>query len=140
LNFNQLVKVTIQTNETLKVQATRAMNISLALRNWLIGYYIVEYRLNGSDHTAYGEKVFERFAEQLRDVSNCNKRQLYRYFNFYRIYPQIAGTLSPHSKTKRYSVMERLSYSHICSLKSKIKQSIGSMKLGVFEGIGRFVS
>jgi predicted nuclease of restriction endonuclease-like (RecB) superfamily len=133
LNFNQLVKTIIQTHETLKAQAVRAVNISLALRNWLIGYYISEYKLNGSDHAAYGEKVFEKLAEQLMDVSNCNKRQLYRYFNFYRIYPQIVGTLSPqfkkylpepvnsikigtpspHSEAKGYSIMERLSYSHI---------------------------
>jgi predicted nuclease of restriction endonuclease-like (RecB) superfamily len=133
MNFNQLVKTIIQTHETLKMQATRAVNISLALRNWLVGYYISEYKLNGSDHAAYGEKVFEKLAEQLIGVSNCNKRQLYRYCDFYRVYPQIVGTLSPqfkkylpepvnsikmgavspHSETKGYSLMERLSYSHI---------------------------
>jgi predicted nuclease of restriction endonuclease-like (RecB) superfamily len=133
LNFNQLVKTIIQTHETLKTQAARAVNISLALRNWLIGYYSSEYRLNGSDRAAYGEKVFEKLAEQLTDVSNCNKRQLYRYVNFYRVYPQIVGTLSPqfkkylpepinsakmgtlssYSEANGYSVMERLSYSHI---------------------------
>jgi hypothetical protein len=109
------------------------VNISLTLRNWLIGYYISEYELNGSDRAEYGEKVLEILAEKLVGVSSCNKRQLYRYLDFYRAYPEIVGTLSPQfrkflpepingvivgtasplSKSKGYSVMERLSYSHI---------------------------
>ena len=36
---------------------SRAVNISLTLRNWLIGCYIAEYELNGEDRAAYGEKV-----------------------------------------------------------------------------------
>lgn len=28
-------------------------------------------------------------------ISNCNKRQLYRYVRFYKLYPEIVGTLSP---------------------------------------------
>jgi predicted nuclease of restriction endonuclease-like (RecB) superfamily len=116
----------------LKSHATKAVNISWALRNWLIGYYISEYELNGSDRAEYGEKIFEILAEKLIDVSNCNKRQLYRYLDFYRAYPQIVGTLSPQFRkflpkpinsaivgtaspllgAKGYSVVERLSYSH----------------------------
>jgi hypothetical protein len=141
LNFSQLVKTIIQTHETLKAQAARAVNISLALRNWLIGYYICEYRLNGSDHAAYGEKVFEKLAGQLMAVSNCNKRQLYRYFNFYRVYPRIVGTLSPqfkkylpesinaikmgtlpsHFEPKGYSVIKR---NYGLLLKSRLKKLI----------------
>jgi hypothetical protein len=28
-------------------------------------------------------------------MSNCNRRQLYRYLRFYQLYPGIVGTLSP---------------------------------------------
>jgi hypothetical protein len=34
------------------------------------------------------------------NVSNCNRRQLYRYLRFYRLYPRILGTLSPQLAEK----------------------------------------
>src|SRR5690606_37549630 len=72
-------------------------------------------------------------ASRLSDVSNCNRRQLYRYLRFYRLYPQIVGTLppqfhkvlpesvhlekvgtaSPQSTSKQLPWLEMLSYSHI---------------------------
>ncbi|MDR3249121.1 MAG: PDDEXK nuclease domain-containing protein [Treponema sp.] len=133
MNFNQLITSIKQTNDTLKQQAFKAVNVGLSLRNWLIGYYIAEYELNGADRAVYGEGILEELAKGLKDVSNCNKRQLYRYLRFYRIYPQIVGTLPPQFATflpgdlsiekvgtpsplslgDGYSILERLSYSHI---------------------------
>jgi predicted nuclease of restriction endonuclease-like (RecB) superfamily len=81
-------------------QAGKAVNISLTLRNWLIGLHIAEYELRGADKADYGERLLPDLAKRLTDqkVSNCNRRQLYRYLRFYRLYPQIAGTLSPQLK------------------------------------------
>ena len=31
-------------------------------------------------------------------VSNCNRRQLYRYLHFYRLYPEIVRTMSTQLK------------------------------------------
>ena len=36
-----------QVHEELAAQAGRAVNLSLTLRNWLIGTYIAEYELSG---------------------------------------------------------------------------------------------
>ncbi|HDL86719.1 MAG TPA: cytoplasmic protein, partial [Candidatus Acetothermia bacterium] len=36
-------------------QAGRAVNISLTMRNWLIGAYIAEYELRGLDRASYGD-------------------------------------------------------------------------------------
>jgi hypothetical protein len=44
------------------------------------------------------EKMFEELTGKLIEISNCNRRQLYRYLDFYRIYPQIVGALSPQFK------------------------------------------
>jgi hypothetical protein len=33
----------------LSAQAGRAVNISLTMRNWMIGLYIAEYKLRGAD-------------------------------------------------------------------------------------------
>lgn len=116
-------------HDSLKQQSLKAVNRGLVLRNWIIGHYIAEYELNGADRAAYGDKVLDELAKNLKSVSNCNKRQLYRYLQFYKIYPEIAsalspqfkkylpqeivGTVSPQLPIKGYSVIETLSYSHL---------------------------
>ena len=43
MNFSNLVQSIQQTHNALQQQATVAINRSLTIRNWLIGYYIVEF-------------------------------------------------------------------------------------------------
>ncbi len=75
----------------------RVVNTSLTLRNWVIGGYIHHYELNGQDRAKYGESLLDVLADRLTDlkISNGNRRQLYRYLRFFRLYPAIVGTLSP---------------------------------------------
>lgn len=91
--FDKLVQQIQSTHNELTGQASKAINISLTLRNWLIGHHICEYELFGSDRAQYGERLFIQLAKQLKSISNCSRRQLYRYVRFYRLYPSIAGTL-----------------------------------------------
>ena len=95
LDFDSLVSTIQEIHQRMAAQAGRAVNMSLTLRNWLIGGHIAEYELQGRDRATYGEHLLRDLAKQLTEVSNCNRRQLYRYMRFYRLYPQIAGTLSP---------------------------------------------
>ncbi|MGD0093499.1 MAG: PDDEXK nuclease domain-containing protein [Planctomycetota bacterium] len=92
-----MVAAVAQIHERLAAEAVKAVNIRLTLRNWLIGCYIREYELNGSDRAAYGKRLFSALEKELGalGVSNCSRRQLYRYRDFYCLYPQIVGTLSP---------------------------------------------
>jgi len=94
----ELVEQIQQTHYELFAQAGKAVNISLTLRNWLIGHHISQYELRGSDRAQYGEKLFTELANRLKSVSNCNRRQLYRYVRFFRLYPAIVGTLPPKFK------------------------------------------
>ncbi|MBP5997987.1 MAG: DUF1016 family protein [Azonexus sp.] len=77
-------------------QASRAVNVSLTLRNWFIGYYIAEFELQGADRANYGDRLLVELARALSSqaVSNCGRRQLYAYLAFYRAYPQIVRTAS----------------------------------------------
>ena len=97
LTFERLVKAVRDVHHQLRAQAGRAINVSLTLRNWLIGAYIAEYELRGADRASYGESLLNELANRLAalKVSNCNRRELYRYLRFYRLYPSIVGTLSP---------------------------------------------
>jgi predicted nuclease of restriction endonuclease-like (RecB) superfamily len=97
LDLSALVAAVRQVHDRCAAQASRAVNISLTLRNWLIGAYLHEYELRGADRARYGERLFAELADQLStaNISNCNRRQLYRYARFYRLYPEIVGALSP---------------------------------------------
>ncbi len=92
--FEHLTKSIRHAHQELAAQTSRAVNAGLTLRNWLIGCYIAEYELKGSDRAAYGDKLISELARGLTDVSNCNRRQLYDYLRFYKVYPQIVRTLS----------------------------------------------
>ncbi len=97
LNFKSLVRAIVQVHEELKFRAAKAVDVHLTLRNWLIGCRISEYELKGKDRAAYGERSFGLLAEKLtgQGVSACDRRQLYRYRDFYLAFPKIVGTLSP---------------------------------------------
>ena len=93
----------IQTaHEELARQASKAVNISLTVRNWLIGHYIAEFELNGADRASYGDKLLDRLAVRLIElgVKTCEKRRLYQYLRFYNTYPEIVRTLSAQSQKR----------------------------------------
>lgn len=114
-DFNSLVSSIQEVHNHLAEQAGKAVNISLTVRNWLIGYYIAEYELCGEDRAVYGEKLLPELAKRLTaaQISNCNRRQLYDYLRFYRVYPQIVWTVSAQSHVPAEKLLNNLSYSKL---------------------------
>ena len=96
-SFERLVTAIGQAHTDLAARASRAVNTSLTLRNWLIGLQIEEYERRGVDRQQYGEKLLDRLSESLTEkgVTRCDRRELYRYRQFYLSYPRIVETLSP---------------------------------------------
>ncbi len=97
LNFGQLVSSIRDVDSELAAQASRAVNVSLTLRNWMIGLHVEEYDRQGVDRAEYGDKLMDRLADSLiqQGVSRCERRELYRYRQFYLAYPQIVESLTP---------------------------------------------
>lgn len=93
MNFNLLVSSIEQTHQHFQQQASKAINVSLTLRNWLTGYYIVEFELYGEDRATYGENLFNELARKLQLIKGIDRRSLYRFKDFYLLYPQIAQYL-----------------------------------------------
>ena len=56
-----------------------------------------QYNCEARVGPSYGENLLNELANRLAalKVSNCNRRELYRYLRFYPLYPSIVGTLSP---------------------------------------------
>ena len=77
-NFAALVEVVRQVHERSTAAASRVVNVSLTLRNWLTGRYIVEYEQHGADRTEYGERLLEKLADALADrcVAEMSARSL----------------------------------------------------------------
>jgi len=113
-NFEKLVGSVRQVHEELAAQAGRAVNISLTLRNWLIGAYISEFELRGSDRASYGDRLLSELSRELRrhKTSNTGRRQLYNYLAFYRAYPQIVRTVPAQLAIAPEKLLGSLSYSH----------------------------
>jgi len=97
LTFAELVLSIRQANDLFLAQASKAVNISLTLRNWAIGYYIERYERLGVDRAKYGERLMDDLSETLRKLglSRCDRRELYRYRQFYLTYPQIVEAAAP---------------------------------------------
>jgi len=114
LTFDGLVDSIKEVDLQLEKQASKAVNISLTLRNWFIGMYITEYELHGADRAGYGENLFNALAAKLAqyNVSGCRFRQLYNYRAFYRAYPQILRTASAKLTIDPAKLVSSLSYSH----------------------------
>ncbi len=67
-NFENLAAAIQQTNDHCLKQTQRQVNTALTLRNWIIGYYIVEYEQHGDDKAEYGEQLFKKLAERLKNA------------------------------------------------------------------------
>ena len=100
LTFKDLVLSIRGVDEDLAAQAGRAVNISLTLRNWLIGCYIAEYELRGADRARYGEGLLAKLSGRLmaNGVSRAGGGELRRDRRFYQSYPQIRESLTPESR------------------------------------------
>ncbi|MES2733419.1 MAG: PDDEXK nuclease domain-containing protein [Bacteroidota bacterium] len=143
MNFDRLVNSIQDTHTTLQQSAVKAINKHLTIRNWLFGFYIVEFEQNGEDRAEYGKQLLSKLAFSLAEkgILNANERELRRYRTFYLIYPslgkafmndpirgtlppiisdeRIRGTLSPESNVLLLSpekIINHLSFSHLAEL------------------------
>ena len=73
--------------------ARSAVNQLMTLRNWAIGYYIVEYEQRGSDRAAYGTRLLKTLEEQIAE-KGMNSTLFKWCRQFYILYPQIGATVS----------------------------------------------
>jgi predicted nuclease of restriction endonuclease-like (RecB) superfamily len=97
LSFANLVSIIEQTHSHFQQQAVKAVNVSLTIRNYLIGFYLVEFEQNGEDRAAYGSKLLDSVAAKLR-IKGLVSAELSRCRQFYFCYPQILGALTQEFK------------------------------------------
>ena len=94
-DFQALVGLLEQTHRQSQLQAIRAINRAMVARNWLFGWYIVEFEQKGVDRAEYGQKLIDRLAQTLR-FRGSSATNLRKFREFYIATP-IQQTLSVES-------------------------------------------
>lgn len=111
MNFESLVNHIDVIQNTLQAQAAHAVNLALTSRNWLMGYYIVEYEQRGEDRAAYGEQLLKKLEKRL-NTKGLNERRFREFRRLYLVYPQlkeeilhyvISGNEIRHSLTAEFT-------------------------------------
>jgi len=92
-NFNRLISTISQIHKQLQKSAVNAVNQMLTIRNWLIGYYIVEFEQKGEDRAKYGTSLLKLIAKNLEHIKGIDERSLRRYRQFYLYYPQLIDSI-----------------------------------------------
>lgn len=80
-------------NDKASSAAKSAVNQLMILRNWAIGYYIVEYEQGGSDRARYGSHLLKDLEKRI-DQKGMNDTLFKACRKFYKVYPQIGSTVS----------------------------------------------
>lgn len=93
-SFLELTHVIQSTHDAAQTCAVKAINRMQTMRNWLIGYYIVEFEQHGKDRAEYGSRLLKKLEEKVeRKGLNVTLFQWAR--KFYNLYPQMADNLVP---------------------------------------------
>ena len=95
MNFESLVGHINQVQDVLQAQAAHAVNLSLTARNWLVGYYIVEFEQHGEDRAKYGDKLINRLAKEI-NRKGFEPRRLREYRQIYIVYPQLGTSIASY--------------------------------------------
>lgn len=102
MKYQSLLLSIDQTHQTLQQSAVKAVNSHITLRNWLIGYYIVEFEQNGEDRAKYGSKLLKELAHGLKikglsapELSRCRQ-----FFNTYSLFIDFLNFLPAYDKIK----------------------------------------
>lgn len=104
LTFDKLVDRIIVVDDSLRQQAAHAVNCLLTSRNWLIGYYIVEFEQNGADRAQYGEQLLKNLAKRI-GRKGMEWRRLYEYRLFYSVYPQLKDEILSYFRGQRQNIL-----------------------------------
>lgn len=95
MDFPQLASNILVTHNVLQSNAMRAINQNITARNWLVGYWIVEFEQNGEDRAKYGDKLLVSLANAIQ-IKGMGKSMLNLCRSFYKTYPELKPEIGKH--------------------------------------------
>jgi predicted nuclease of restriction endonuclease-like (RecB) superfamily len=95
MEFSQLINQIADVSSQLQKRALQSVDLLLVVRNWLIGFYIVEYEQSGTDRANYGDQLLDAVEvnckkQKLKGLSITNLKLCRQ---FYQTYPAIGQPL-----------------------------------------------
>ena len=102
-SFDHLSDVVTQLHDSAYSATVKAINRFATVRNYVIGFYIVEYEQHGSDRAKYGDRLLKRLAERV-NKRGINETLLKVSRAFYLNYPQIQTYLKGKSATASHQL------------------------------------
>lgn len=93
-SFNDLTSIIQTTHDAAFSSTVKAINRMQTMRNWLIGYYIVEFEQHGKDRAEYGTQLLKKLEEKV-NRKGVNVTLFKNSRNFYLHYPQMSENLVP---------------------------------------------
>lgn len=133
-SFIELTHVIQSTHDAAQTCAVKAINRMQTMRNWLIGYYIVEFEQHGKDRAEYGSRLLKKLEERV-NRKGLNVTLFKNARNFYLLYPQMVDnfvflnvplsncegipkspTVLDQLKTSGKLIIAKLSFSHIVEI------------------------
>ena len=114
-NFESLIDNVYQTHCVLQANAVKAVNHFLVIKNWITGYYIVEYEQNGDDRAKYGERLIEEISKKLNNkgLKGYSPMSLRNIRTFYRTYPQIQQSVIVELHNSEVDIYKYLPFNEI---------------------------
>ena len=100
MNYASLVKAINSATSQLQGRVAAVANQSLVVRNWMVGFWIIEFEQNGKDRAKYGTRLLEKLAADLeaRSIKGMGLTTLKLCRLFVQAYPEIRQTLSDQSR------------------------------------------
>ena len=110
VSFEGLIGLFEQTQTTMQTQAAQSVDIALVVRNWLFGWYIVEFEKAGASRkNLYGKTLMPKLAKRLTDKlgKGFSRRSLDQFRQFYEGYKKIWQTLPAESQNQSRFLIEQ---------------------------------
>lgn len=106
MKFENLIAQIKTAQQYLSQQAARSVNIALSCRNWLIGFYIVEFEQKGEDKANYGECLLKCLEEKI-NIAGLTERRFREFRRLYIVYPQLGAVISNYLETNQEGISIR---------------------------------
>ena len=109
-DFERLVELCRHTHEETRRSAARAVNRSLVVRNWLFGWYIVEYEQRGADRAEYGAQALRKLSAALQERigRGFSVRYLRQFRRFYVEFKEVVPEFEKRRTAFSVSVTEKI--------------------------------
>ena len=95
MNFDSLVHTIHSVQDALQEQAAHAVYLALTARNWLIGYYIVEFEQRGKDRAEYGEQLLKKLEISIKK-KGMTERRFREFRRLYIVYLQLGSEIAKY--------------------------------------------